>query len=90
VKTLPGDSVVARKARGAFFTPRPTAEYLAAWAVEDDPSAVVLDPTCGESVFLEAAGQNLAALGVDRAGLRHQVLGVDLHQESVDESRRLL
>ncbi|MGI9081796.1 MAG: N-6 DNA methylase [Thermoleophilaceae bacterium] len=90
MKTLPGDSVAARKARGAFFTPRPIAEYLAAWAVEDDSSAVVLDPTCGESVFLEAASQNLAALGVDRASLRHQVLGVDLHQESVDESRRLL
>ena len=90
VKTLPGDSAVARKARGAFFTPRPIADYLATWAVEDDPSAVVLDPTCGESVFLEAAGKKLAQLDVDRAELRRQVLGVDLHEGSVRESRRLL
>jgi adenine-specific DNA-methyltransferase len=43
-----------RKARGAFFTPPAIANFLAAWAVRDDPSAQVLDPSCGESVFLLA------------------------------------
>jgi adenine-specific DNA-methyltransferase len=75
-----------RKARGAFFTPEPIAEYLASWAVEDDPRATILDPTCGESVFLEAAGRKLLSLGADRAQLRKQVLGVDLHEDSVRHS----
>ena len=75
-----------RKDRGAFFTPPPIAEYLADWAVEGDANASVLDPTCGESVFLEAAGRKLRNLGADRAQLRRQVLGVDLHAESVERS----
>ena len=62
-QTLCPDTPVLRKARGAFFTPQPIAEYLADWAVEDDPAASVVDPTCGEAVFLEAAGRKLADLG---------------------------
>lgn len=53
-------------------------------------SATVLDPTCGESVFLEAAGRELKELGASKARLRKQVVGVDLHETSVAESRRLL
>jgi tRNA1(Val) A37 N6-methylase TrmN6 len=87
---LTPDTPELRKARGAFFTPPAIAAYLAVWAVEGDPNAVVLDPSCGESVFLQAAGRQLAALGLGQEQIREQVLGVDLHQESVDESRRLL
>jgi adenine-specific DNA-methyltransferase len=84
------DTPELRKARGAFFTPQPIADYLAEWAVEDDPAAVVLDPTCGEAVFLEAAAKRLAALGVRKDELAAQVLGVDLHPGSVDASSTLL
>lgn len=84
------DQPLARKARGAFFTPPLIADYLAAWAVDEDPGARVLDPTCGESVFLRAAGMRLKAAGVREVGLSDQVFGVDLEQESVDRSERLL
>ncbi len=80
------DTQLQRKARGAFYTPQPIADYLAEWAIEGDPRASVLDPTCGESVFLQAAGVRLRALGADRAQLRSQVLGVDLHEQSVRQS----
>lgn len=84
------DTPELRKARGAFFTPQPIAEYLADWAVEEDPAATVLDPTCGEAVFLQAAARRLADLGVEQKSLKRQVLGVDLHDHSVRESKRLL
>ncbi len=84
------DTPIDRKARGAFFTPEPIAEYLAEWAIEGDPRATVLDPTCGESVFLRAAGDRLKALGADRAQLRRQLLGVDIHEQSVEQSIREL
>jgi hypothetical protein len=58
--------------------------------VEDDPTATVLDPTCGEAVFLRAAGQKLADLGVQSRAISKQVLGVDVHRDSVVESERLL
>jgi adenine-specific DNA-methyltransferase len=84
------DTPELRKLRGAFFTPPAIADYLAEWAVEGDPAATVLDPTCGEAVFLEAAGRKLKALGTTPEELRGQVLGVDLHEHSVKESQRLL
>src|SRR4051812_895448 len=86
----PVDNPELRKARGAFFTRKSIADYLAEWAVESDPRATVLDPTCGEAVFLQSSAARLRALGSSSAALRRQVIGVDLHQESVQESRRLL
>jgi adenine-specific DNA methylase len=79
-----------RKARGAFFTPPAIADYLASWAVHGDPAARVLDPTCGEAVFLLSAARELRSLGCDLSRLDEQVFGVDLHRPSLDESMRLL
>jgi adenine-specific DNA-methyltransferase len=79
-----------RKARGAFFTPPAIADFLAAWAVNSDPSAKVLDPTCGEAVFLVAAGRELRKHGTTLGDLHQQVFGVDLHEESLDEAMRIL
>lgn len=87
---LPGDSATLRKARGAFFTPEPIAEHLAAWAIQDEPNAVVMDPTCGDGVFLLAAGRRLRALGQHASDLDSQLFGVDLHAESLGEAARLL
>jgi adenine-specific DNA-methyltransferase len=88
--SLAFDTPELRKARGAFFTPPAIAEYLAEWAVEDDVSASVIDPTCGEAVFLEAAGRRLAELGATPQELREQIIGVDLHEASVKASAGLL
>jgi methylase of polypeptide subunit release factors len=88
--TSRADTPALRKDRGAFFTPPAIADYLADWAVEGDPEAAVLDPTCGEAIFLESAAKKLAALGATPARLREQVLGVDLHQASVESSVAIL
>lgn len=79
-----------RKARGAFFTPPEIAEFLTAWAVHRNPAARVLDPTCGEAVFLLSAARHLRSLGCEPSNLDQQVFGIDLHRPSLDESMRLL
>jgi adenine-specific DNA-methyltransferase len=84
------DTADLRKARGAFFTPPAIADYLAAWAVDDDPNAKILDPTCGEAVFLLAAGRRLKELGRPANRLDEQVFGVDLHEQSLNASMSLL
>lgn len=84
------DTPSLRKARGAFFTPPAIAEYLAEWAIEGNAAATVLDPTCGEAVFLEAAGRQFLEMGATKSEVRNQVFGVDLHAESVIESKRIL
>jgi adenine-specific DNA methylase len=78
-----------RHARGAFFTPQAIADFLASWAIRT-PDATVLDPTCGESVFLIAAGRHLRTLGADLSHLDSQVYGIDLHAPSLDASVALL
>jgi adenine-specific DNA-methyltransferase len=79
-----------RKVRGAFFTPLPIADFLARWAIADSPDARVLDPTCGEAVFLLAAARYLKAAGCRPDHLDQQVYGVDIHEESLTEAMRLL
>jgi adenine-specific DNA-methyltransferase len=83
------DPLTLRKARGAFFTPPPIADFLSQWAIRT-PDARVLDPTCGEAVFLLAAAERLKALGASPAALETQLTGVDLHQPSLDASGLLL
>lgn len=79
----------ARKDRGAFFTPPGIAEFLAAWAVRD-PADRVLDPTCGESVFLLAAAQRLHDLGTPTKEVQRLISGIDLHGPSLRASREAL
>src|ERR1700730_6946993 len=83
------DPATLRKARGAFFTPPPIAEFLSRWAIRA-ADARVLDPTCGEAVFLLAAAERLEALGASSAAIKAQLTGVDLHQPSLEESGSLL
>lgn len=86
----PERDLALRKARGAFFTPPAIADYLAHWAVGNNPKARVLDPTCGEAVFLLAAGRRLRDLGCPPAGFDQQLYGVDLHSDSLRTSMKLL
>ncbi len=79
-----------RKARGAFFTPPAIADFLAAWAVDKDPDARVLDPTCGEAVFLLAAGRELKRRGCPTAALDEHLFGVDLHEQSLSDATSIL
>ena len=81
------DSRDLRKERGAFFTPEPLAAFIADWALRD-PDDSVLEPSCGEAVFLRAAAARLRALGA--APTAGQLTGVDLHAASVDRARRRL
>jgi adenine-specific DNA methylase len=79
-----------RKARGAYFTPPAIAEFLARWALNGRANGRVLDPTCGEGVFLRAAGRELTRLGCRDGALDEQVYGVDVHEPSLSECTALL
>ncbi|WP_433055066.1 N-6 DNA methylase [Dactylosporangium sp. CS-033363] len=97
-----GDSPHLRKERGAFFTPPAIADYLAEWAVRGRMASTrassdssredvrVLDPTCGEAVFLLAAGRRLHGKVPSGRNLSQHLFGVDLHQTSLDWARDLL
>lgn len=77
----PVDTPELRKARGAFFTPDAMARFLVTWGVHRGDESI-LEPSCGDAVFLREAGLHLAALRGTVPELR-QLVGVDLHEESV-------
>lgn len=66
-----------QKALGAFYTPPPIAERLAAWAVRTE-SDEVLDPSFGNLVFLDAAAKRLEELGASTPLTRSQLHGFDV------------
>lgn len=74
-----GDDAAQRKARGAFFTPAPVARFLFDWAVRS-PGDDVLEPSCGEAVFLHQA----------RPGHTGRLTGVELHTGSARRAQRSL
>lgn len=75
------DTPELRKARGAFFTPDAMARFLVTWGVHRGNESI-LEPSCGDAVFLREAGLHLAALR-GKVPERRQLVGVDLHEESV-------
>ncbi len=87
---LPGlaDDADGRKARGAFFTPAPVSEFLAAWALRS-PLDRVLEPSCGEAVFLLAAARRLGQLA-EASPSPEQLVGLDVHPPSIEAAERLL
>lgn len=77
-RTLPTlDSPELRKARGAFFTPPELCRYIADWAIRTGDDAV-LEPSCGEAVFLVTAAERLASLPA--TGKRRPLRGFELHE----------
>lgn len=76
---------VARKALGAYYTPPQMAAFLSRWAIDGGP-AVVLDPTCGDGVFLQAAGRELRAIGVTEPAL----VGIDIDNEALRQTEERL
>lgn len=83
------EALARRKDRGAFFTPPDIANFLADWAIQS-PGDLVMDPTCGEAVFLLASARRLRELGADDAGIGSQLTGVDLHRPSLEASEKAL
>jgi adenine-specific DNA-methyltransferase len=65
------------KVLGAVYTPPRVAAALTRWAVRAGSDAV-LDPSCGEGVFLSAARTRLADLGARKM----RCVGVDIDQET--------
>lgn len=84
------DTAELRKARGAFFTPAPLAQYVTEWAVRSVADKV-LEPSCGEAAFLLSAVVRLAALHDAEADSTTPHLdGVELHDASAAAARELL
>jgi hypothetical protein len=79
-----------RRELGAVYTPVDVAERLVRLALDGlAGSPVVCDPSCGDGVFLLAAGRALGDRGIDRATVARSLLwGCDIDADAVDRARR--
>lgn len=84
----PHDPPEQRKARGAFFTPPEVARYIVDWAIRGRVDRV-LEPSCGEAVFLVEAAKRLSDLGAN-PGLSGQLHGAELHEQSAKAAGAIL
>lgn len=67
---------LADKLRGGYYTPREVTRFICEWAITSS-QARVLEPSCGDGAFVEAAHDRLVELGASNA--TEQVLGVELY-----------
>ncbi len=70
-------ALAPEKLRGGYYTSAEVAAWLASWAIRERTDTV-LEPSCGDGVFLEAAAVRLAKLGIPRPRIAEQLAGVEI------------
>lgn len=65
------------KLRGGYYTSARVAEWLCAWAIQDAGDRV-LEPSCGDGAFLEAAMHRYQALGASGDEIAVRLKGVEI------------
>ncbi len=79
----------ADKLRGGYYTSASLAAWLSAWAIRSATDKV-LEPSCGDGAFLDAAASRLERVELNDDGSSKQLLGVEiLEAEAVKARRRL-
>jgi adenine-specific DNA-methyltransferase len=71
-----------QKTLGAFYTADPIARFLVNWAVRSADD-IVLDPSCGDGVFLSAARERILLLGNPAPA----VSGIDINSAALQSAR---
>lgn len=69
-----------QKLRGGYYTPRKITQFLCNWAITENTQKI-LEPSCGDGNFVEAAIYRFKELGVDNEGLKGRIKGVELIKE---------
>lgn len=65
------------KLRGGYYTSNKVAAWLCDWAIKD-ANDKVLEPSCGDGAFLEAAAKRFVALGATPQRIMAQLQGVEI------------
>lgn len=78
------------KLRGGYYTSPELAAWLCRWAIRK-PTDRVLEPSCGDGVFLDAAIRRLQSIGsASRSSLAYQLKGIEVNPQEADKARRFI
>lgn len=77
---LTKEKLESQKLRGGYYTPKAIAEFLSRWAITED-TQLILEPSCGDGIFIESAILRLNELGIDGDKLKGRIKGIELVEE---------
>jgi adenine-specific DNA-methyltransferase len=80
------DKKVTDKLRGGYYTPPAITEFICNWAITK-PTQKVLEPSCGDGNFIEAAIKRFLEIGVSKSKLFGLVQGVELINGEAEKSK---
>ena len=75
----------ADKLRGGYYTSSELAAWLSSWAIRSTNDRI-LEPSCGDGVFLEAAAIRMELLGLDGPSAVSQILGLEILDIEVNKA----
>lgn len=78
-----------QKLRGGYYTPQLIANFLADWAIRTAATSV-LEPSCGDGVFLVAAAKTLMKRGTNIHSVPNLLVGVEVDEQEITKSQTLL
>ena len=71
----------AEKLRGGFYTPEPIAEFVLRWGINGSTDFDILEPSCGDGVFLEQ---------LQKHKLKYKsITGIELDPEEAEKSTQI-
>lgn len=80
---------VSDKLRGGYYTPAPIADFICRWAIEK-PNCKILEPSCGDGNFVEAAIKRLFEIGLKKAELNGHLTAVELMPQEAEKAKTRL
>jgi adenine-specific DNA-methyltransferase len=80
------ENETAQKLRGGYYTSPEVAEWLCAWAVRS-PQDRVLEPSCGDGAFLEAAAARFVELGIRGTRAADHLVGIEIVPGEAETAR---
>lgn len=77
------------KLRGGYYTPRVISDFLAAWAIRSR-NTTVLEPSCGDGLFIEAIADRMHKLRASKEQIARQITAYEIDDvESAKATFRL-
>lgn len=78
------------KLRGGYYTPPELAAWLCRWAIRK-PTDRVLEPSCGDGVFLKAAIDRFESVGLAPGfSIANRLKGIEVNPEEAEKARQRL
>lgn len=77
------------KLRGGYYTSSEVASWLCSWAIRS-PTDKVLEPSCGDGAFLEAAALRFIEHGAEASAIAKSLTGIEIISDEADHARARL